>query len=1443
MGVVYLCRDDIGRPVAIKTLKAGLPENVKRRFKEEGNRGDLTHDNIVTIYTVSPDNVDPPFIVMEYLDGDPLDKLISGGGRFTLAEKLDVISQVCRGLDYAHSKGVIHRDIKPENIIRLRESKRVKIVDFGISKVKRELDTAGLSQTQGIVGTVGYIAPERWRSQPEDGRVDIFSTGVLLYLLITGRQPFIERENEDVYAIMTRIVNEPYPPLSHYLADYPADLTAILDRALAKEPADRYYTGMEFADDLTVLIDELNRRSLPQLVEEAQRHLAGENWQQVLNKCQEILKLDPQNVEARRLRTLAIRGRSEQDLEQKLQRLQRDAEDAVENKRYDEAIRLLQEVDRMRPGTPEFQRRLEEVRESKRIKDRVDELVSAAEMEERAGDLTGSHERYRQADALVPNNLEIRRKLEQLDRKIKSEEQRKKNERHIFNAEQKIASRQFTEALEILEVVRRSGTSHDKLDALYDEAFKGQRDKEANRLKEQILNQVARHRDAQQYELAVSEVHRGLEALQGDTSLIRLQQEIQSEFQEYKQSKWIADIAEIVRSQSLTSLDAALVTLRQAMREMPGVKTFVALENSLIGRKDEERDRQARAECLRQAGEELSTGRPDRSIQVLESYLLKYAGDADTDSLLEEARRSSNIQRLRGRISECAARARLLLDENRFDEAVGVLEPVHADTQDGELAALLDRALKGKSSVDAEVGQLARHIKELRRENKLVEAISLIESQNAKLLQSPALQELLQALRKESVRNDALAEAMSRSERALKSGEWTTAREPLDDMRRVFGDFDALTQALPRFESLRTREADRITNQSVAAANAAVLAGDKKTAVKALETASIVIPFASAAIVQDWKKRADEFKVTATPTVPGPPPKAQTPLWAAGLAVLILLAVGIVLWAPWKTKEALVGVSFDPPDAQVQIDGDPAQHTDTSGKVTLKVTPGPHTLTVSKDGYSSNSRKFEVTAGGTYDFSGALTDTRTAGYLVVNSGDLQDFEVFVGPSSLGVKHRNEKIEIPAGNAKIHYQAEGYQSSPEKLIAITKGRESSDLWTPVRISTAPKIDSFRVSQPSVEPGSQVVLQWSTTNTLKTFLEAMENGKPKPVGDFGPSDHTQVAVSSDTTFRLIAKGTDGTSSISAEKAVNIIRPGVPAILKFDMDKDKVTAGESVTLSWETNKDTTSVNLDHGIATHATQSSIAFAIPKDATEPITLTITPIGKGGAGAAATKTITVVPLPKPTALPSIQSFTADTHSVKPGDSVTFQWTTKDAAVASLEGNGLIPIPLAGPIAVSVQKTTTFRLVAKNSEGKEVRSDSWIVSVTASPSTPVTPTVDKASLEAALSNFETTFSQAENNKGKNCVATLGGLSVSAALAGPVRTMQKECDSAKRYAFSKQCKGDPNLSDPNKPTWVCDVKITVDLIHADEPQRGDYLSSTFSFIKNTSGQWRVDRWEWH
>ena len=383
MGVVYLCRDDIGRPVAIKTLKGGLPENVKRRFKEEGNRGDLNHDNIVTIYTVSPESVDPPYIVMEYLDGDPLDQLITGGNRLTMAEKLDVIGQVCKGLDYAHSKGVIHRDIKPANIIRLRDSGRIKIVDFGISKVKREFDTAGLSQTQGIIGTVGYIAPERWLNRLEDGRVDIFSTGVMLYFLVTGREPFVDEAGEGPAPVMQRILNEPYPPLSLYLKDYPEELTNILDRALAKEPSDRYYTGMEFADDLAVLVDELSRRRIPQLLDESQRYLTDGAWQQALDRCQEVLKIDPQNSGAKQLKESAQQGRKAQDIELKIQRLLAEAEELLENKRYDDAIRIYQEVDRQRPGVPQYQARLQAAKDKKVIHDQVEDLIRRAAMEER----------------------------------------------------------------------------------------------------------------------------------------------------------------------------------------------------------------------------------------------------------------------------------------------------------------------------------------------------------------------------------------------------------------------------------------------------------------------------------------------------------------------------------------------------------------------------------------------------------------------------------------------------------------------------------------------------------------------------------------------------------------------------------------------------------------------------------------------------------------------------------------------------------------------------------------------------------------------------------------------------------------------------------------------------------------------------------------------------
>jgi len=191
MGVVYRAEDKrIGRQVAIKTLTEGFSgqADMLERFYREAQAGILQHPNIVIVYDLG-DEDGVPFIVMEYVNGEPLDKIITSGRAVPLIDKLSIIEQVCAALGYAHQRGVIHRDIKPANVI-VQPDGHAKIVDFGIARVQSSNAETGLTRTGNVIGTIHYIAPERLRGQPFDGRSDIFSTGVMLYLLLAGALPF-----------------------------------------------------------------------------------------------------------------------------------------------------------------------------------------------------------------------------------------------------------------------------------------------------------------------------------------------------------------------------------------------------------------------------------------------------------------------------------------------------------------------------------------------------------------------------------------------------------------------------------------------------------------------------------------------------------------------------------------------------------------------------------------------------------------------------------------------------------------------------------------------------------------------------------------------------------------------------------------------------------------------------------------------------------------------------------------------------------------------------------------------------------------------------------------------------------------------------------------------------------------------------------------------------
>ena len=279
MAEVHRGRDvRLGREVAVKVLRADLARDpsFQARFRREAQAAaSLNHPAIVAVYDTGEEDVhgNLPYIVMEYVEGRTLRDVLKVEGRLLPRRAMEIVADVCAALDFSHRNGIVHRDVKPGNAMITRTG-AVKVMDFGIARAVAD-NSATVTQTAAVIGTAQYLSPEQARGENVDARSDVYSTGVLLFELITGSPPFT---GDSPVAVAYQHVRENAPPPSSLNPDVPPELDAIVLKAMAKNPANRYQSAAEMRADLIRAINGRPVEAEPVMsADEVTTVLAGSN--------------------------------------------------------------------------------------------------------------------------------------------------------------------------------------------------------------------------------------------------------------------------------------------------------------------------------------------------------------------------------------------------------------------------------------------------------------------------------------------------------------------------------------------------------------------------------------------------------------------------------------------------------------------------------------------------------------------------------------------------------------------------------------------------------------------------------------------------------------------------------------------------------------------------------------------------------------------------------------------------------------------------------------------------------------------------------------------------------------------------------------------------------------------------------------------------------------
>jgi len=900
MGVVYRAIDkSVGREVAIKTLTE-TTEELRQRFFLEARSGILNHPNIVTVYDFGEQD-GSPYIVMEFVPGDSLENMLRAGHRFTLIEKLDIIRQLCLGLGYAHQNGVIHRDIKPANIM-VQPDGNIKIVDFGVARLEK---ASGHTQTGMVIGTFHYISPERLLGKPADGRADIWSAGIILYLLLTGRLPF----PGDDPATLHRVVREPQDPLSNYLTDFPTALDQVMDHALAKSPADRYDSADDMATDLESINEGLKRDHVSRALSGIHPLLAEEQWSAARPLLIDLQRINPKNTEVKKLLRDVQDKLSRQQKTAQLRQHLSDAEEAVLTQRYADAIDVYNKALDLDPSNTEIAEKIENVRRLKDKADKVARLLEESREARKRSDFTAANQLIERALELDDRNTDLRNERV----RIVQDAERANRERTLRqlseSARNHLSARHYTEAIQTLRSALAIDPTDTETQELFQQAIDRQEEQRRRKIIDQIVSEISECIASEDPERALLLIQRAQERLPGETVLLQLKADADAKQQEKAARILVENTTRSVYDLLATNPQQALTVVHQALEQMPREPRLLALEAKVTEQTQKAQAEARKSQSLKQAQAEIEARQFDQAIHTLETAQLDFGASTEIASLLQYAQDARHKAELSELAANAIREAQPLMASGQFYRAIGILKPVAEQTGDPAADQLLRKAAASQAEAERRLDALLARAQELGNSN-IDQAIQLLAGQPPEVQHQQRVKELrtrLEAARTQQQANlerervakeqeRATTDAIQQAADALQKHDLRNGLNALQAVRTQFGDSTRVSAAITDYLAQRAQIANELLTSAIASATQAIQRDERPEAAEILNRVAEASEFADSRLQTDIKRLIKEAQ-KGSPKKPVKP-VAVTPAPAQQAAVSQSISAPLVAPRP-----------------------------------------------------------------------------------------------------------------------------------------------------------------------------------------------------------------------------------------------------------------------------------------------------------------------------------------------------------------------------------------------------------------------------------------------------------------------------------------------------------------------------------------------------------------